>query len=77
MTTSLLYFVRPNGEPPYLVVTTQPGTKFEYSTSPGGRGNGFLAFMHSAVTGGSEARGTWRSQPVNGIGSRPVEPGSG
>jgi hypothetical protein len=53
---SFLYFVRPNGEPPYLVVTTQPGTKLEYSTSPGGRGNGFLAFMHSAVTGGSETR---------------------
>ena len=50
---SFLYFVRPNGEPPYLVATTLPGTKLEYSTSPGGRGSGFLAFIHSALTGGS------------------------
>jgi len=53
---SFLYFVRPNGEPPYLVVTTQPGTKLEYSSSPGGRGGGFLAFVHSALTGGGEKR---------------------
>jgi hypothetical protein len=53
---SFLYFVRSNGEPPYLVVTTQPGTKLEYSTSPGGRGNEFLAFMHSALTGGNTRR---------------------
>ena len=52
---SFLYFVRPNGEPPYLVATTRPGTKLESSTSPGGRGSGFLAFIHSALTGG---RGT-------------------
>jgi len=57
---SFIYFVRPNGEPPYLVLTTKPGTKLEYSTSPGGRGNGFLAFAHSALTGGSDTRGTWR-----------------
>jgi hypothetical protein len=57
---SFLYFVRPNGEPPYLVVTPLPGTKLEYSISPGGRGNPFLAFVHSALTGGTETRGTWR-----------------
>ena len=62
---SFLYFVRPNGEPPYLVVTTLPGTKLEYSTSPGGRGSGFLAFVHSALTGGAETRGTWRQPHTN------------
>ena len=57
---SFLYFARPSGEPPYLVVTTQPGTRLEYTTSPGGRGRGFAAYFHSALTGGSETRGTWR-----------------
>ena len=57
---SFVYFVRPNGEPPYLVMTARPGTSLEYYTSPGGRGAGFQAFVHSAVTGGGERRGTWR-----------------
>ncbi|MGD0781779.1 MAG: DUF5695 domain-containing protein [Candidatus Aminicenantales bacterium] len=55
---SFLYFVRPNGEPPFLVVTPRPGTALEYSASEG-RG-GFRAFVHSGLTGGSEKRGTWR-----------------
>jgi hypothetical protein len=63
---SFLYFVRPNGQPPYLVATTLPGTKLEYTTSPGGRGAGFQAFVHSAFTGGSETRGTWR-QPHTSV----------
>ena len=42
------------------MVTTRPGTKLEYSTSPGGRSAGYLAFVHSALTGGAETRGTWR-----------------
>ncbi len=57
---SFLYFVRPNGEPPYLVVTTRPGTSLEYYASPGGRGRGYLAFVHSARSAGEEPRGTWR-----------------
>jgi hypothetical protein len=57
---SFIYFVRPSGAPPYLVMTMLSGTKLEYYASPGGRGNSFLAFVHSAVTGGSETRGTWR-----------------
>ena len=62
---SFLYFVRPNGEPPYLIATARPGTRLEYSTSPGGRGSSFLAFVHSALTGGAEARGTWRQPHTN------------
>lgn len=57
---SFLYFVRPSGAPPYLLVTAHPGTSLEYTTSGGGRGSGFLAFVHSAQTGGAETRGTWR-----------------
>lgn len=57
---SFIAFVRPNGEPPFLLVTPLPGTKLEYYGSPGGRGAGFLAYIHSALTGGGETRGTWR-----------------
>jgi hypothetical protein len=57
---SFLYFVRPNGSPPYLVITTLPGTKLEYYTS-GGRGS-YRAFIHSGFTGNSETRGTWRQE---------------
>lgn len=57
---SFIYFVRPNGEPPYLVMTTLPGTKLEYYAAGAGRGAPFQAFVHSALTGGSETRGTWR-----------------
>jgi hypothetical protein len=35
------------------------GTKLEYSTSPGGRGKGFLAFVHSALTEAAWLRGEW------------------
>jgi hypothetical protein len=55
---SFLYFVRPNGEPPYLVITTQPGSKLEYYAAAG-RGS-YRAFIHSGLTGNQETRGTWR-----------------
>ena len=57
---SFLYFVRPNGDPPYLVVTTQPGHQPRVRHVAGRARHGFLAFVHSAVTGGAETRGTWR-----------------
>jgi hypothetical protein len=73
---SFLYFVRPNGAPPYLVVTTLPGTRLEYSTSPGGRGGGFQASVLAAVTGGGETRGTWR-QPHTSLAIGPAGSASG
>jgi len=57
---SFLYFVKPNGEPPFLVVTVHPGTKLEYYASEGR--SGYRAFVHSALTGGNETRGTWRQE---------------
>jgi hypothetical protein len=57
---SFVYFVRPNGEPPYLMMTPRSGTHLEYSTAGGGRNAPFLAFVHSALTGGGDTRGTWR-----------------
>jgi hypothetical protein len=58
---SFIYFVKPNGEPPYLLVTVHPGTKFEYYAAAEGRA-GYRAFIHSALTGGNETRGTWRQE---------------
>jgi hypothetical protein len=55
---SFIYFVRPSGEAPYLVVTVRPGTRLEYSTSEG-RG-AYRVYVHSGLTGGRETRGTWR-----------------
>jgi hypothetical protein len=55
---SFIYFVRPNGEPPYLVVTVLPGTRLESYASEG-RGV-YRALVHSGMTAGAETRGTWR-----------------
>jgi len=70
---SFLYFTKPSGQPPYLLMTVRPGTKLEYFTNSGG----FLAYIHSAHTANLETRGTWRQtntsvtlDPVNGKNSR-------
>ena len=53
---SFIYFTRPSGEPPFLMVMTKPGTKLEYfESSPF-----FTAFIHSGLSAGREKRGTWR-----------------
>lgn len=57
---SFLYFVRPSGEPPYLIITVHPGTKFEYYTSEGRRN--YRAYIHSGLSGGRETRGSWRQE---------------
>jgi hypothetical protein len=55
---SFFFYVRASGAPPFLLVTARPGTKLEYFT-PGGRSGGTM-FVHSAKSGSTEARGTWR-----------------
>ncbi|GBC78217.1 hypothetical protein HRbin08_01704 [bacterium HR08] len=71
---SFLYFVRPSGEPPYLVITVHPGTKFEYYTSEGRRN--YRAYIHSGLSGGRETRGSWR-QPHTVLTLQPAgAPGS-
>jgi len=54
---SFLYFTRPSGEPPYLMLLAGEGTGIEYFD--GGRG-GYKLYMHSAVAGNSVPSGTWR-----------------
>ena len=60
---SFVFFQRPTGLGPYLVMVPLPGTSLEYfstaSTAPGERGI-FQAFIHSAFTGNKELRGGWK-----------------
>ncbi len=50
---SFLYYTRGSGEPPYLIVTAHPGTRFEYY-------EGDDIFIHSALSAGKINEGTWR-----------------
>lgn len=60
---SFIFWERPTGLGPYLVMVPLPGTSLEYfstaSATPGERG-GFQAFIHSSLTGNKELRGKWR-----------------
>jgi hypothetical protein len=62
---SFVYYVRASGAPPFLLVTTKPGTSLEY-LGTGGRGGGANGlgqaefFVHSARAAAAETRGTWR-----------------
>ncbi len=60
---SFIFWERPTGLGPYLVMVPLPGSSFEYfstaSASPGERGL-FQAFIHSSLTGNRELRGKWR-----------------
>ncbi len=60
---SFLYFTRPSGEPPYLMILAGEGTGLEYFD--GGRG-GYKVYMHSAVAAASVESGTWR-QPNTSV----------
>lgn len=60
---SFLFFQRPTGLGPYLVMVPLPGTSLEYfttnSTNPAERGV-FMTYIHSALPGNKELRGSWR-----------------
>ena len=57
---SFFFYTRASGAPPYLLVTTLPGTRLEYFTS-GGRRGGPL-FVHSAHVAAQAPMGTWRQE---------------
>ena len=67
---SFLFWQRPNGVGPYLVMTPLPGTKLEYyeeiDPHPSTTSVPYRVYIHSAVTGGNETRGTWR-QPHTSV----------
>ena len=72
---SFIFWQRPTGLGPYLLMIPQLGTSLEYFTtaasSPGERGS-FQAFIHSSLTGNKELRGTWR-QPHTSVFLTPNE----
>lgn len=57
---SFLYFTKPSGNPPYLLITTKPGTQLEYFTSD--RESGYRMYVCSGLSGTKEQRGTWRQE---------------
>jgi len=65
---SFLYWERPTGIGPYLVMVPSPGTSLEYfSTYTHGESRGtFQAFIHAAFSGNAEKRGNWR-QPFTSL----------
>jgi hypothetical protein len=66
---SFLFWERPTGLGPYLVMVPLPGTSLEYfstnSVVASERGT-FMAYVHSDLTGNKETRGTWR-QPHTAV----------
>ena len=67
---SFLFWQRPNGVGPYLVMTPLEGTKLEYyeeiDPHPSTTSVPYRAYIHSAQSGGNETRGTWR-QPHTSV----------
>jgi len=69
---AFIFWERPNGVGPYLVMTPLPGTKLEYYEQHDEHDPtriaraAYWAYIHSAVSGAGETRGTWR-QPHTSI----------
>ena len=61
---SFIFWQRPNGEGPYLLMTPQAGTKIEYyeqhEMNAAGIRIPYWIYLHSACHGAGESRGTWR-----------------
>lgn len=67
---SFIFWERPNGIGPYLVMTPLAGTKLEYYEQRDLTGAihkvPYWVYIHSAVNGAGETRGTWR-QPHTSV----------
>ncbi|HUW91708.1 MAG TPA: DUF5695 domain-containing protein, partial [Bacteroidales bacterium] len=64
---SFIYFARPSGEGPFLMVLPKKGTKLEYFDDAGD----YKVFIHSAVSGPAVKSGTWR-QPHTSLDMGPA-----
>ncbi len=56
---SFIYFTKPSGEPPFLMILPKKGTKLEYFDSERG---GYKVYIHSAVAAKKVVSGTWRQE---------------
>lgn len=64
---SFIFWERPTGLGPYLVMVPLPGTSLEYfNTLSRDRGT-FMAYIHSSLTGNQELRGNWRQPHTAGF----------
>jgi hypothetical protein len=66
---SFIFWQRPTGMGPYLVMVPLPGTSLEYfAVASSGEARGaFNAFIHSSFSGNKEDRGTWRQPHTSAI----------
>lgn len=60
---SFVFFTKPSGEPPFLMVLPKKGTSLEYFDNQQGE---YKVFMHSEVSGNAVPGGTWR-MPHTGL----------
>ena len=54
---SFIYFTRASGIPPFLLLTTMPGTPLEYFES---QNSNYNAFVYSGLSAGKKKLGNWR-----------------
>jgi hypothetical protein len=61
---SFIFWQRPNGQGPYLLMTPEPGTKLEYYEQHELDRRGirvpYWVYLHSGCAGAGETRGSWR-----------------
>ncbi|MBE0673384.1 MAG: hypothetical protein IH591_01860 [Bacteroidales bacterium] len=57
---SFIYYARPSGSPPYLMVLPKKGTSLEYSDGSG-------VYIHSYLAGNSVPSGTWRQEHTTAV----------
>jgi hypothetical protein len=66
---SFIYYSRPSGNPPYLVLLPKEGTSLEYFDNNG-------VYVHSFLSGNSVTDGTWRQEHTTAEVAAAGEPGS-
>ena len=54
---SFIYFTRPSGIPPFLLLTTKPRTPLEYFEN---QNSDYNAFVYSGLSAGNKKQGSWR-----------------
>ena len=58
---SFIFFTKPSGDPPFIMVLPKKGTKLEYFDDAGE----YKVYIHSFVAGNAVKSGTWRQEYTN------------
>jgi len=67
---SFIFWERPTGLGPYLVMVPLPGTSLEYFTTNSviaSERSTFITYIHSDLTGNKETRGSWRQPHTSAV----------